>query len=279
MAEAWSEFHKALKLREIACEVAAWNVWGLCSRREIQMNLSDRIALVTGASRGIGREIALGFARAGAHVVLTARDRERLSDVAAEIAANGGASSTHALDVTDHKAIRSAFDRVVKELGRIDILCNNSGVNTARGKVADVSPGRFAEVHAVNLLGLYACCHLVLPHMFRQGYGRVVNVSSGSAFMCDAEASAYSSSKAAVNALTIALSKEVKPDNVLVNAMSPGSVTTDMNPEAETPASAAVPTAIWLASLPGDGPTGRFYRFMKELPIVPDVEVDFRAGP
>ena len=115
--------------------------------------------------------------------------------------------------------------------------------------------------------------------MIERGYGRIVNIGSGSAFMCKPGSSTYSSSKAAVNALTVALAAEVREFGILANVMSPDSIRTDMNPKATTPPSAAVPTALWLATLPDDGPTGRFYRFMEELPILPATDTDFSSGP
>lgn len=241
------------------------------------MSLAGRIALVTGASRGIGREIALGYARAGAHVILAARDEARLAAVAGEIDDVSAPSDVVPLDVSDATAVREAIDGVVARHGRLDVLCNNAGISTARGHVADVSPEAFAGVQAVNLIGLFACCHAALPHMAAAGYGRIVNVSSGAAIMCNPGESAYAASKAAVNALTIAMAKEVEASNVLVNAMSPGSVKTDMNPTSDVPPSEAVPTAVWLASLPDGGPTGRFYRFMRELPMLPEVDLDWKS--
>lgn len=241
------------------------------------MSLAGRIAMVTGASRGIGREIALGYARAGAHVILTARDQARLAGVAAEIDNLSGSTDVVRLDVTDAAAVQRAIDGVVAQHGRLDVLCNNAGVSTARGPVAEVSPEAFAGVQAVNLVGLFACSHAALPHMIDAGYGRIVNVSSGAAIMCNPGESAYAASKAAVNALTIAMAKEVQASNVLVNAMSPGSVRTDMNPTSDVPPSEAVPTAVWLASLPDGGPTGRFYRFMQELPMLPDIDLDWKS--
>ena len=241
------------------------------------MSLENRIALVTGASRGIGREIALGYAQAGAHVILAARDAERLAGVAAEIEGLAGTSDVVQLDVSDVAAVQRAIDDVVARHGRLDVLCNNAGVSTARGPVAEVAPEAFAGVQAVNLIGLFACCHAALPHMVTAGYGRIVNVSSGAAIMCNPGESAYAASKAAVNALTIAMAKEVEASNVLVNAMSPGSVKTDMNPTSGVPPSEAVPTAVWLASLPNGGPTGRFYRFMQELPMLPDIDLDWKS--
>ncbi len=241
------------------------------------MSLAGRIAMVTGASRGIGREIALGYAHAGAHVILAARDEARLAAVASEIDEASGTSDLVPLDVSNAVAVRQAIDQVVARHGRLDVLCNNAGVSTARGPVAEVLPEAFADVQAVNLIGLFACCHAALPHMLAVGYGRIVNVSSGAAIMCNPGESAYAASKAAVNALTIAMAKEVEASNVLVNAMSPGSVKTDMNPTSDVPPSEAVPTAVWLASLPDGGPTGRFYRFMQELPMLPEIDLDWKS--
>ena len=243
------------------------------------MELKGRIALVTGASRGIGEAIALGYAAAGAHVVLAARDETRLHSVADQINAAGGSYEVSALDVSEHSAVRRVIDGIVRDHGHLDILCNNAGISTAPGNVADVPPERFAAVFAVNVTGLYSCSHAALPHMIEHGYGRIVNIGSGSAFMCNPGSSAYSSSKAAVNALTVALAGEVRESGILVNAMSPGSIRSDMNPTATTPPSEAVPTALWLASLPHDGPTGRFFRFMGEIPILPATDVDFHSGP
>ena len=233
-------------------------------------SLTDRIVLITGASRGIGREIALGVAAGGGRPLLAARDVPRLESVATEIAETGGRASVYPLDVSDFAAVRDVVDRVLADHGRIDALINNAGVNSARGSAAQVPPERFAAVYAVNIVGLYACCHAVLPSMIERRYGRVVNVSSRSAVQREALVGAYASSKAAVNAVTIALAEELRAFNVLVNAMCPGPVRTAMNPSAEIPPSESVPTALWLASLPDDGPTGRQYRFMREMPMLPE---------
>ncbi len=238
-----------------------------------QSSLTDRVVLITGASRGIGREIALGVAAAGGRPLLAARDVRRLESVATEIADTGGHASVYPLDVRDIAAIRDVMDRALADHGRIDALINNAGVNSAHGPAAEIPPEAFAAIHAVNTVGLYACCHAALPSMIERRYGRIVNMSSLSALRREADFSAYASSKAAVNAVTIAIAEELRAFNVLVNAMSPGSIRTDMNPEAETPASEAVPTALWLASLPDDGPTGRQYRFMREIPMLPEHEL------
>lgn len=242
------------------------------------MELANRVALVTGASRGIGREIALGYAKAGAHVVATARDSEQLEQLADNIRADGGSCSVYRMDVTDASAIAAVVQRVVDRLGRIDVLCNNAGVNSAVGLVADVPTAPFAQVFAVNVFGLYACCHAVMPHMVGRRYGRIVNVSSGAALICGPTGGAYASSKAAVNALTAVIAKEGREHNVLANAMSPGSVRTAMNPTADTPAAASVPTALWLAALDDDGPTGRCYRFLTEIPMIAQQEIHWGSA-
>jgi NAD(P)-dependent dehydrogenase (short-subunit alcohol dehydrogenase family) len=242
------------------------------------MELEGKVALVTGASRGIGRAIAAGYAAAGAHVALAARDAGNLEAVAGEIRAAGGSCSIHPLDVTEHTAVVRTIDGIVAEHGSLDVLCNNAGVSTAPGNAVDVPPERVAGVFAVNVIGLYACCHAALPHMLAGGYGRIVNIGSGSAFMCKPGSSAYSSSKAAVNAITVALSGEVGEADVLVNAMSPGYIRSDMNPAGTDEPEESVPTALWLAALPKGGPTGRFFRFMGELPILPQTEMDFTSG-
>ena len=247
--------------------------------KHCKMALTNRVALVTGASRGIGEAIALGYAAAGAHVVLAARDMPRLNMVATRITDAGGSCEVAILDVSEYSTIGPVLDRVVERHGRLDILCNNAGVSTARGNVIDVSAEQLARVLAVNVVGLHCCCKEALPHMIKKGYGRIVNIGSGSAYMCNPGESAYSSSKAAVNAFTATLSKEIHESGILVNAMSPGSIRTDMNPAGPSPPTTAVPTAIWLASLPANGPNGRFFRFDEEIPIVPTTHIDFRSNP
>ena len=163
-------------------------------------------------------------------------------------------------------------------MGASTCCATTPGVNSAVGRVADVPTAPFAQVFAVNVFGLYACCHAVMPHMVERRYGRIVNVSSGAALICGPTGGAYASSKAAVNALTAVIAKEGREHNVLANAMSPGSVRTAMNPTADTPASASVPTALWLASLDDDGPTGRCYRFLTEIPMIAQQEIDWGSA-
>ena len=234
------------------------------------MKLEGKIAIVTGASRGIGWEIALGFADEGANLVVCARDEARLQRLVGEIERRQRRAVAVKADVTVEADVERLVKRTVETFGRIDVLCNNAGVSH-RGLVDELDPPQWDEVIAVNLRGPFLCSRAVLPHMKRQDYGRIVDMSSGSAINCTPGFSAYSASKAALNALSRTLANEVAGSNILVNAMSPGFLKTDMNPEGTRSPSAAVPTAVDLASLPDGGPNGRFYRFQQEMEVIPDL--------
>jgi len=233
------------------------------------MKLEGRTAIVTGASRGIGREIALGFADEGADVILCARDETRLQQVADEITQRGRRVIAVRADVSRVADVQSVVDQTLNLFGRIDVLCNNAGL-AVRGEVDELDPVDWDNVIAVNLRGPFLCSRAVLPHMKTQNYGRIVDVSSGAAVNCSPGMAVYSASKAGLNALSRTLAAELREYDILVNAMSPGFLKTDMNPEGTCPPEDAVPTALLLASLPTGGPSGLFYRFMKELTVIPD---------
>jgi len=234
------------------------------------MKLQGKVAIVTGASRGIGWAIALGFADEGADLVVCARDGARLERLVDEIERRNRRALAVTADVTVEADVERLVERTVETFGRIDVLCNNAGV-LHRGAIDELDPSQWDEVIAVNLRGPFLCSRAVLPHMKRLDYGRIVDVSSGSAINCTAGFSAYSASKAALNALSRTLANELTGFNILVNAMSPGFLKTDMNPEGTRPPSAAVPTAVELASLPDGGPSGRFFRFQQEMEVIPDL--------
>ena len=234
------------------------------------MKLAGKIAIVTGASRGIGWEIALGFADEGADIAVCARDESRLKQLISKIEQHGRRAIAVRADVSKETDVQRLVDRTMEAYGRIDVLCNNAGV-AHRGGVDELDPAKWDEVIAVNLRGPFLCSRAVLPHMKRQNYGRIVDVSSGAAVNCSPGFAAYNASKAALNSLSRTLANEVTGYNILVNAMSPGSLKTDMNPEGSRPPSDALPTAVYLASLPDDGANGRFFRFLKELEVIPDL--------
>ena len=233
------------------------------------MQLEGKIAIVTGASRGIGREIALGFADEGADVTLCARDETRLQQLAEEITQRGRRAIAVKADVSCAADVQTVVDQTLESFGRIDVLCNNAGL-AIYGDVDELDPDDWDAVVAVNLRGPFLFSRAVLPHMKKQNYGRIVDVSSGAAVNCSAGMAVYSASKAGLNALSRTLAAEVREYDILVNAMSPGFLKTDMNPEGTRPPEDAVPTALFLASLPTGGSSGLFYRFMKELTVIPD---------
>lgn len=208
-------------------------------------------ALVTGANRGIGFEIARGLVAEGMDVVAGARDA-----VAAEEAAGKIGARPIQLDVSD----ASSIDSVVGETGPFDILINNAGV-LFHDPMID-SPDHYAESMAVMVDGPYRLIRACAPHMTANGFGRIVNLSSGWGSFDEGlhGPGAYGVAKAALNALTLALSREL-PDTVKINAMCPGWVRTRMGGAGATlsPEQGA-DTAIWLATLPDDGPTGGFFR-------------------
>jgi 3-oxoacyl-[acyl-carrier protein] reductase len=190
--------------------------------------LDGRTALVTGASRGIGRSIAAVLARAGAKVALSARDSDRLRQVADEIAAAGGEALVLAADVSDPEQCRSLVAAMVQTWGRVDILVNNAGIG-ASGPIETVTEARWDEVLDTNLKSMFLLSQAVAPIMRAQRWGRIVNISSIAAQTGGVSgAVAYSASKGGALALTKSLARDLAPDGITVNAITPGQIQTDM---------------------------------------------------
>jgi dehydrogenase/reductase SDR family member 4 len=188
--------------------------------------LDDRVALVTGASRGIGRAVALGLAAAGAHVVLTARKQPDLDAVAHEVTAAG----RRALPLVGHMGRRPDIDRVVdtavKELGRLDILVNNAATNPVFGPLVDIEEEAWDKIMALNVKGYLFTAQRAARHMTAAGKGAIVNVSSTGGVRASPGLGAYSVSKAAILMLTRVLARELAPAGVRVNAIAPALVET-----------------------------------------------------
>lgn len=189
--------------------------------------MPDRIVLVTGASRGIGKACAVSLARGGYHAVLAARSLEKLNELAEEIKSNGGAASTVEVDLASHGSIAGAFSAVLKEHGRIDILVNNAGV-TKDGLAVRMKPADWDAVLATNLSGAFYAIQQVLPGMMRNRWGRIVNISSVVGEMGNPGQANYVASKAGLIGLTKSLAQEVGSRNITVNAVAPGFIETDM---------------------------------------------------
>ena len=232
--------------------------------------MTQTIALVTGANRGMGLEISRQLAARGMHVVMTARVVERCRASAEPLRAAGLDVSCHQLDVTQPDSIRDAVAAVDAELGRLDILVNNAAIllgHTTPGSTFSVAMVR--ELMETNAYGTLQMCQAVIPLMQRHNYGRIVNVASraGQLASMGSNSLGYRMSKAAVNVITRVLASELCSYNILINSMSPGHIRTDMGgPQAPRSVEQGADTAIWLATLPDDGPTGQF--FFEREPIL-----------
>ncbi len=193
------------------------------------MLLEGRIAIVTGASQGIGRAISLDFAAHGACVVACARSEDKLSHLADEAKKTElpGSVVANRLDVTDREAIDGLVDGVVDDHGRIDIVVNNAGV-TKDGLVMSMEDQQFEEVLTTNLRSTFWMTRAVSRHMVRARYGRIINISSVSGVMGNAGQANYAASKAGVIGLTKSVAKELAKRKITCNAIAPGFVTTAM---------------------------------------------------
>jgi NAD(P)-dependent dehydrogenase (short-subunit alcohol dehydrogenase family) len=226
------------------------------------MSENGRMALVTGTSRGIGREVARQLAERGFTVVATARDAAKAEAVAAEL---DGDVRPLALDVSDPASIDRAVAAVKDDPGRLDVLVNNAGVGLDWG-VSGTTPDfdKIQETLDTNLFGAYRVAVGLLPLLRESDHPRIVNVSSGMGGVAEMGgwSPGYRISKAGLNAVTRILSTELADAGFLVNSACPGLVDTDMGGQfgATKPVEDGAAGIVWLATLPDDGPTGGFFR-------------------
>jgi NAD(P)-dependent dehydrogenase (short-subunit alcohol dehydrogenase family) len=223
-----------------------------------------RVALVTGANRGIGREVVRQLLDHGFHTILTARDEERGRAAATEL----GAEFLQ-LDVSDEGSIDRCFRTVEETNRRLDVLINNAAIHYdtwQRGIDADL--GVAHEAFETNLFGAWRTCQRSVPLMARNAWGRIVNVSSqaGSLTSMGGGTPAYSVSKAGLNALTRVLAGELTGTGILVNSVCPGWVATDMGGPGGRPVGVGAASVMWAVLLDDDGPTGGFFRDGRPLP-------------
>jgi NAD(P)-dependent dehydrogenase (short-subunit alcohol dehydrogenase family) len=227
------------------------------------MSNTPRVALVTGANRGIGYAIAGQLAERGIHVITAARSAEQAHDTADHLLDQGFAASGVRLDLTDPATVTTAVDHILDENGRLDVLVNNAGITDGDQQPSAMNFELATRVWQINVLGAWHCANAAIPAMRSAGYGRIVNLSShlGSLHHMDrATEPAYRVSKAALNALTRVLAAELVGTGILVNSASPGWVRTDLGgPNAPRTTQQGADTPVWLATLPDDGPTGGFF--------------------
>ena len=243
------------------------------------MKLENKVAIITGAGRGIGRAIALAFAKEGANMVAASRTLSEIQGVAAEVEALGQRALPVRADVSRPEDVNELIKSALQEFGRVDILANVAGVQGPIGPLVENDIEHWLKTIHINLLGTFLCSKAALPIMMKQRQGKIINLSGGGSTSPRPYFTAYGTSKTAVVRLTEALSEEVKDFNIQVNAIAPGAVNTKMLDEvlaageaagekalseAEhqletggTPPEKAAALAVFLASDDSDGLTGR----------------------
>jgi 3-oxoacyl-[acyl-carrier protein] reductase len=242
-----------------------------------ERSLAGKVAIVTGAGRGIGRAIAIGYARAGASVCCAARTAAQIDDTANEIARAGGDAIAVPTDVTRLESVRAMVDATIDRYGGLDIVVINAGVNGERKSVEAADPERWREALDVNVIGAVNCAHAAIPHLKRRGGGKIITMGSGVGHRGSPERSAYACSKAALWMLTRVLAQELVGDNISVNELIPGPVVTAMSKaQAERGQGVfgipgewvkapedVVALALFLAAQPAIGPTAQSFSLMR----------------
>ena len=191
-------------------------------------DLKDKVAIVTGASKGLGKAIALALGSAGANIALVSRDAERLKSVMEEVNNAGGSACVFVADVSDEKQVRQLEHDVLQAFHGVHILVNNAGMNLRKALV-DFTLEEWRTVLDSNLTSVFLMCRSMVPHMKGRGYGRIINLSSIMGHVSIAGRSAYSASKSALLGLTRALALELTAEGITVNSISPGPFATEMN--------------------------------------------------
>lgn len=192
-----------------------------------QIDLHQRVAIITGGARGIGRSIAERLLASGARVSLWDIDAAALAEAASEIGAPGVVHAV-AVNLADLASVQAAAEATAAAFGKIDILVNNAGITGGNAKTWQIDPVDWRRVMELNLNGPFYCCHSVVPHLLKNGYGRIVNIASIAGKEGNPNAAHYSASKAGVIALTKSLGKELATTNITVNAIAPAVIATDI---------------------------------------------------
>ena len=219
------------------------------SNTSAPFDLTGKTALITGASKGLGKAMALALSRAGATIALVSRDKSKLTEVQAEIAAHGS-SEIFVADVSQESAVEQLEKEVAGRLGKIHILVNNAGINI-RKNLTDFTFAEWQSVMDTNLTSVFLMCRAFVPHMKGAGYGRILNMTSIMSHVSLPQRAAYSASKTGVLGIIRALALELAADGITVNGISPGPFATEMNlpvlqnPEANAQFLTSIPVGKW----------------------------------
>ena len=192
------------------------------------MQLTDKVAIITGGGRGIGRAVAIAYAAEGASVVIAARSSAQLDKVATEIAAQDGKVLAVPTDLRIREEVEHLVQKTVEHFGRIDVLVNNAGINP-RGLFLDSTDEEWEQGWQINVMGVVHCCRAALPIMQQQGSGNIINVGSGMGQVGRSNLSVYCASKAALHGLTQSIAEEVWEDGIIANVLIPGPVKTELS--------------------------------------------------
>lgn len=242
-----------------------------------QLPLAGKVALITGAGRGIGRAIALAYAKAGAAIICAARTTTEISATAEQIIAGGGQAFAITVDVAHQPAVEQLFEQAVDHFGGIDIVVVNAGVSLDRNTVEESNSVNWRATIEVNLFGAYYCAKAAIPYLKARGGGKIIMIGSGMGHRSGQGSSAYACSKAGLWMLTRVLAQEVWQDKISVNELIPGPVDTSMTTSAAARTGPAFgtdsewikgpedvgPLALFLATQPLVGPTAQSYSLMR----------------
>jgi 3-oxoacyl-[acyl-carrier protein] reductase len=245
----------------------------MTARMHFENSLKGQVAIVTGGGRNIGRAIAEAYACAGASVVCAARTDSEIEETAEKICAAGGRAIAVRTDVADLDSVVSMTDRAVEAFGGLDILVINAGVHLDRNTVEESDPELWRETVEVNLFGAYHCARAAIPHLKRRGGGKIITLGSGIGHNGSSTRSCYGCSKAGLWMLTRVLAQELWADNISVNELVPGPVSSSMN-TGESEVSKidsewfkqpedVTDLALFLAAQPLVGPTAQSFSLMR----------------
>jgi len=239
--------------------------------------LTGKVAVVTGGGRGIGKAIALAYAREGAAVCCVSRTKVEIVATVREIEDFGGQGGAIQADITDYASVTTMFEAAADQFGGIDIVVINAGINLDRRTVEESIVADWQKTLETNLFGAYYSAKASIPFLKKRGGGRIITLGSGVGHRGHKERSAYAASKAGLWSLVTVLAQELWPDNITVNELIPGPVRTELTSDAETSRSEVfsiesewaktpddvVPLALFLATQPDNGPTGQSFSLMR----------------